>query len=297
MKRPTFSRNARFAVLALAFAALGGDCEHNLVSDPTFRDWCGDGLCAWKLDSGSIARAPTWNANDLGVAFDEPGTQISQDNTMDHPSCLLFTSVANLDPSAQMELVVDFNRDGTPDFTYPLPATQWHKVQAEITAPNSYSGITFHLRKQGAGTAVLAEMRIVSTTGCTAPASVAPLLMGEACANDGDCAGGLICTMENLCAQCDLTRPCPAGQACTQAGFGVYQCGAGQRQGAAGAPCLVADDCASGACEGASVTTLATLVDELDADVDAAECVGSCTFDPDAGSPCECAVNFAGTCR
>ena len=41
-----------------ASATLGGDCEGDIVQDPTFRDWCGDSLCAWHLDAGHVAQAP-----------------------------------------------------------------------------------------------------------------------------------------------------------------------------------------------------------------------------------------------
>src|ERR1700722_11117192 len=171
-KRPLLTRTRTSLLVVFAFAAttLGADCDGDIVQDPTFRDWCGDVLCAWHLDTGSVAPAPTWNANDLGVSFVDTSTQISQVTTESSAQCILFTTVADIDPSAEMSIAVDFNSDGTFESTTTLGSTQWQRVQTEITAPPAYQGITFVLRKAGSGTAILAEMRIQSVTGCSAPA-------------------------------------------------------------------------------------------------------------------------------
>ena len=145
------------------------------------------------------------------MSFLDTGTQISQVTQEHDAKCLLFTTVADIDPSAQMSLLVDFNNDGTIDFQGPLGATDWHQVQAEVTAPKGYDGITFHLRKEGTGTAVLAEMRVVSTTGCAAPAPHAPFRLGESCVTASDCSAGLFCTTDGFCAQCGAAASCPDG--------------------------------------------------------------------------------------
>jgi hypothetical protein len=299
--KPRFVSRSRVAVFVAALAslaALGADCEGNVVQDPTFRDWCGSSLCAWTLDSGHVARVATWNENDFGVSFTDVGTQISQVTQEHDATCLLFTTIADIDPSAQMSLSVDFNNDGTIDFQGPLGATSWHKVETEITAPVPYSGITFHVRKQGTGAAVLAEMRVVSTTGCKAPADRAPFLLGEGCKSDTDCATGLVCASTHVCSQCDETRPCPGGVACASQALNLLQCGPGQGLGQAGAPCVVAADCASGSCEGASVSTLATLFDAADAGCPTSGpiCEVSATLDAGADA-CSCVVSHGGTCR
>ena len=145
------SRAALLLAAAAALTALGADCEGNVVQDPTFRDWCGNSLCALTLDSGRIQRVPTWNPDDFGVAFLDKGTQISQVTQEKQAECLLFTTVADIDPAAQMTLLVDFNNDGVIDFTGPLGATDWHQVQAEISAPlcTAASRFTFEKRVPG----------------------------------------------------------------------------------------------------------------------------------------------------
>ena len=170
-------RGPLLGVLAFGLAALGGDCDGDIVQDPTFRDWCGDVLCAWNKDAGSVQPAPTWNEHDLGVSFAETPTQISQVTTESSAPCILFTSVADIDPAADMSVSVDFNSDGSFESTTPIGSTQWERVQTVIAAPSAYQGITFVIRKAGTGTAILAEMRIQSSSDCMAPP--APIDAGE----------------------------------------------------------------------------------------------------------------------
>jgi hypothetical protein len=268
-------------VLAFGLTTLGGDCDGDIVQDPTFRDWCGASLCAWHLEHGTIKPVPTWNQNDLGVSFVDTPTTISQVTTEAQATCLLFTSVADIDPAAQMTLSVDFDSDGSVEFTGPLGATHWQKVQQEITAPAAYQGITFTISKAGGGTAILAEMRIQSTSDCSAPPvsiDAGSLLLGEKCSDSTECASGLTCapvydgdTTDLLCSQCSPTQACPGdgGVACTtRSVFLPLQCGPGQGLGAAGAPCLAGSDCASGTCVDAAPVAL---TDEAGAcDLDAA---------------------------
>ena len=283
-------------VSAFGLVTLGGDCDMDIVQDPTFRDWCGDSLCAWHLDDGKVQPVPTWNANDLGVSFVETGTQISQTTTESSATCILFTSVANIDPAAGMTIAVDFNSDGSFESTTAIGATQWQKVQTEITAPAAYQGITFVLLKRGGGTAVLAEMRIQATSGCTAsPVTIdaGTLRFGEKCADSTECAAGLTCTgasTDLLCSQCSASMPCANGVACSARGvFLPSQCGPGQGLGKTGDPCLNGSDCASGACDGATPVALA---DEA----------GSCDFDAALGTDadatnCEWYGARGGQCR
>ncbi len=285
-------RRPVLAVLCFGLTTLGGDCEPDIVQDPTFRDWCGASLCAWQLDEGKIAPTPTWSEDDLGVSFVDTPTQISQATTESSATCILFTSVANLDPAAEMTLSVDFNSDGSIEYTGPIGATQWQRVQQEITAPAVYQGITFYVTKSGSGTAVLAEMRIQSSTGCTAPAvdiDAGTLVLGEKCADSTECAPGLTCTelgvdggTDMLCSQCSSTVPCAgqgdSGVACVaRSVFLPAQCGPGLGLGRTGDPCLTGSDCASGSCDGATPVSLGVDGDtcELDAalgDADPANC-------------------------
>ena len=298
------TRRPTLAVLAFGLATLGGDCDGDIVQDPTFRDWCGSTLCAWQLDSGQIQPVPTWSPDDLGVSFVQTPTQISQATTESSAQCILFTSVANIDPTAEMSLSVDFNSDGSIEYTGTLGATQWQKVQQEITAPAAYQGITFYVKKAGSGTAVLAEMRIQSSSGCTAPPvgiDAGTLVLGEKCADSTECAPGLTCTelgvdggTDLLCSQCSSTVPCAGdgGVACVaRSVFLPAQCGPGQGLGKTGDPCLTGSDCASGSCPEATPVSLG--VEGGTCDLDAA--VGDA--DPTSPDNCEWFAARGGRCQ
>jgi hypothetical protein len=286
------------AAAAAAMATLGADCDGDVVQDPTFRDWCGDTLCAWTLESGKIARAPTWSTTDLGVAFVDQGTAISQVTAENQATCLLFTTTADIDPTAQMTLTVDFDNDGTTDVTQALGATDWHRVQTLIATPAGYDGITFRLTKAGTGAAVLAEMRIQSTTGCVPAHATTPRSLGEACAYATDCSAGLFCSDAGICAQCSAEVACPAGTTCRSLSVLLApQCSPGERLGAAGAPCIFADDCASDACAGAALTTGNFAAEPPDADfMSLCTAPASLCAKLDAGEPCGCFLVHGGSC-
>jgi len=299
------SRIAVTVVALFAVASLGDDCEGDIVPDPTFRDWCGASLCSWTTDFGQIARVPTWDAEDFGVSFLDNGTmgtQVSQVTMENQATCILFTSVGDIAPDAQMTISVDFDNDGTIDHTAPLGSANWETVQTQITAPARYQGITFHLKKNGTGTAILAEMAIQSTTGCTAPPPpIQNLRLGEPCSSTAQCASGLVCPEwvdggVQYCGQCTPQIPCDMSLPCqTRSVFLPFQCGPGLGQGAPGAPCLADDDCVSGACANATPVELvaADAATPCDLNTLAVEDAG------DAGdsSNCSWANALGGTCR
>jgi hypothetical protein len=289
------SRTVRRATLLAAalfgVVSLGDDCDGDIVSDPTFRDWCGNSLCSWTTDSGNISQAPTWNADDLGVSFNQTPTQISQVTDESSATCIQFTSVANVDVSAQMVLEVDFNNDGTIDSSTPI-AGNWQQFQTEITAPTGYYGITFHIRKQGTGNAVLAEMRIQSTTGCTAPPPVLTNLpLGDGCGADSECASNVcgggdyfFSTVNPVCSLCSASQGCSGpGQTCQLGRYGFMQCSPGGHLGVSNANCTTNSDCESNHCDG---VVLEGTVGEGDAGDDGGTDAGPCVYNfgsPDAG--------------
>jgi hypothetical protein len=262
MKTTLKSSFLALIIMAFALSAIAADCDGDVVKDPNFRQWCGNTLCQWKLDSGHIEKAPTWSEIDFGVSFLDTPTQISQDTDETSAKCLVFTSVADVDPAAQVSILVDFDADGTVDFTAPLTGTKFQQVKAEITAPLRYYRIRFMIQKLGMGRAVLAQMQIKTSTTCTAPpVMVKNLPIGAACDLPAECLSGVCSANGGICSECSDQvdppppfsgpMPCASGVKCTARGLGLpFQCAPGTRAGVSNAECIEDDDCESGACVG-----------------------------------------------
>ncbi len=260
-------------VTFIAILVLGVVACDDVINDPTFRQWCGETLCAWTLEAGHIKKSPTWTDKDYGVAFLDTPTRISQAVT-DSPRCLKFSTIGDIDPSAQLTVSIDFDSDGTVDFMQLVPSAQWTEVETLVTAPKVYSGFTLTIEKKGNGRVVLAQMRVQSSEDCTAPGiTLNKLPIGDKCSLTDPsatmCETGICC--DGVCSECCDDKDChvsgvpdggdagPAATCATQpvetAAFLALpgQCGPGDHQHKSGAPCLVDADCKSGTCDGAII--------------------------------------------
>ncbi len=295
MRRPRF---APVVFVAAVVAALAVACDEDLLDDATFHAWCGDALCAWTVEAGSVRKAPTWHPKDYGVELVDTPTVISQhvkagttglDQTP--AKCIEFTTVADVDPSAQVTIGMDFDDDGTIDDEQPIAATGFHVAATHVTAPPAYDGLRIVIAKKGVGRAVLAEIRAVAKDGqdaCTAPpVEVAGVPLGVPCTRDSECRSNVCCegTCGECCGKVVSQSPLPGGGSlvtsdgvctngakctATKDANGVqdrrFQCGGGAHDRPPGADCYGGSDCASGSCDGAS-----------------AKAIGGDVFGPDAG--------------
>ena len=264
----TILRSLVVGSLALASGLLFVACD-DVLADPTFKTWCGDKLCSWSLDSGSIRRAPTWHKNDLGVELVDPiggTTQISQ-KTDRQPKCLEIIMVADVDPAAQVGLGLEFNADGSIEFQQPIVASGFHEVKTQVTPPAAYQGIRFTITKRGAGRAVLAQIRVKEVDNCTAPPIVLrDQRLGTQCS--GAAADECLSKVCNggRCAECRSESECGVGETCEArkapylvSAFGTAlptQCSPGRGLHTPGDECLADDDCTSGACDGEEIGAL-----------------------------------------
>lgn len=310
-------------VVTLACAVFASGCD-DVIADPNFHTWCGDQLCSWKLESGHIQRAPTWNPKDYGVELLDSTdashvTAISQ-TVSKTPTCLEFTTVADVVPEAQVTIGVDFDGDGTVEYEAPIASIGFSEQKAQVTAPLVYTGIEFIITKKGTGHAVLAQMDVRSRTDCTAaPVALHAQAMGTSCSptNGGhECTSGVCC--EGVCAECcvstippraedgglapDPENTCSGGATCDKLpllssgalpsdAIGVgpnvipRQCDPGVRKRGARSECLLAEDCTSNVCDGAS-WDVRSLTDG-----------GTCPAPPAQDPNCYVYAVHAGVCR
>ena len=257
-------RGSHLVLVALAASQAGATtCGGDVTRDPGFDLWCGDALCAWKLERGEVRRAPTWHDGDYGVEL-QPGAAIEQFTPVDSGDggCLRFDLVSDVDETAQVELGVDVYGDGTIERTFEIPTTHWKPVSFGFAVKRPYTGIRFEIAQRGPGHAVVARMHAaVSSDGCDGVPALdgGPAPLGARCDGDADCASA-ICVHDffgiGQCTGCTGEAPCTGGEVCGLAAPGPPErrvpidCVAAAAR-VIGEQCLSGAECASGICTAA----------------------------------------------
>jgi hypothetical protein len=262
----------KLPTLALAAAAasqLGATDCGQIIRDPGFDLWCGDQLCSWKVERGSVERVPTWNEGDPGVALLGSDTAIEQLTpvTDADTTCIEITMMSNVTLDAHVVLNIDVDDDGTIEQSEQLPTAAWQPLTFLVAIRAPYSGVRFELAKTGPGSAELADINAVVSTACGAgqtPLDPRPVPIGEPCQGSADCRSGF-CALpvgllglpgaENgngVCASCDATS-CGSGEVCgagiaptVVAGVAPACVPAGSKP--LGELCLGDAECAAGPC-------------------------------------------------
>lgn len=216
-------RARRFILLAGVALQIGAtDCGDGIIRDPGFDLWCGDSLCAWKLERGDVRRVATWHEADAGVELVESDTAIEQFTSVDsyERTCIRFEMVADVEDTSQVEVGIDVFGDGSIERSFPVPTSHWRAVSFLFAVEGPFTGIRFELAKHGSGRAVLARIRARVVDFCNGVAAISggPAPLGALCHAADDCASSL-CAAVNLfeqrCAACDPDQAsCGAGQVC-----------------------------------------------------------------------------------
>lgn len=257
-------------IAALAVSQMGNTDCGQAIRDSGFDLWCGDQLCAWKLERGDIKRVPTWNEGDSGVELDGTDVAIEQLSPVDSGdgTCIEFTMVANVDKNADVELNVDVFGDGSIDHHERLPTANWKPLSYDLLIPAPYGGIRFELAKTGAGKAQLANIgaKTVDPATCAglAPIAAGPAPEGAYCDYNVQttCASGICSVVPDpaalfgvtaACSACDADHPCTGNLVCGlhEPTSPVYWASSGCVAPAAkelGERCNVNDECASNQC-------------------------------------------------
>lgn len=193
----TSARRVVLAVIAPCLFLCGCEPE-DLIRNPLVDRWCGDHPCYWEV-IGEIRRRPTWHRKDYAVAFVSDDAEIYQVNENangeDH-GCIAFTTVANVAGETALFLELDFLNDGSMEFSEPFPALYWQRIDFAIRAPEWYEGIRFAVRKDGPGTAELAQFSAqVGEADCDLGSTFEVELnvkrpVGAACDANSECASG-----------------------------------------------------------------------------------------------------------
>ena len=149
------------ALVGITMLSGTSSCDDDLLHDPGFDMWCGDELCAWTVEYGAIEKVATWHELDEGALLHGPRTSITQyaDITDMDADCIYFSLLADAGDDATLILELDFLGDGTIEYSHEIPADDWESVGYHITPPEHYRGVRFHVRMEGTGRAVIAQVR------------------------------------------------------------------------------------------------------------------------------------------
>lgn len=235
---------------AMVASQLGNTDCGQVLRDPGFDLWCGDQLCAWKLERGDIKRIPTWNNGDPGVelvgsdvAIEQLSPVDSGDGYCEHQSdgktqctypanvCIEFSLLANIEANTAVDLNIDVFGDGTVDYNERLPTGKWQSLSYRIIVKEPFAGIRFELAKAGTGVAQLANIGAQTASDCEGLPIItpSPAPLGSPCADNTECASG-ICQAsplpkpfngsvnaligDTMCVACDLQHACTGGLTC-----------------------------------------------------------------------------------
>ena len=228
---------------------------------PGFDLWCGDQLCAWKIERGDVAAR-------ADVERGRPRRRARRQRRRDRAALAgrqrrrhvhrVRSDRERRRRRRRSTLNVDVYGDGTrrAHRAHPDLALGAADVQARrSTAP--YDGIRFELTKTGTGHAVLAQIGAKITDGCDAftPITPAPAPLGAPCGDDDRLPSG-ICGSGRSSAACAWAAPAaraPADEVCGVERSDLAGARAATRVRADGSrelgeQCLLDSECASGIC-------------------------------------------------
>lgn len=236
--------------LAVLATQLGNTNCGEALRDPGYDLWCGDDLCAWKVERGDIKRVATWHEGDAGVELVGIDAAISQLSPLDSADgqcrdmpdgstqctspdnvCLEFSLLANIDGNAVVDLNLDIFSDGTFEHTQRLPIAKWQQLTYKIVIGQPFAGVRFQLAKSGSGVAQLANIGARLARNCDGLPVIdpGPAPLGSPCKDASDCTSGICGTGSSpvpfpgvngflqpnlVCLGCDADHPCTTGSVC-----------------------------------------------------------------------------------
>ncbi len=215
----------RIAFATFAFMTLSAEeCGKNhFISDSGFDLWCGDSLCNWEVESGSVVPVGSWHKGDLAMEMLGNDVRISQLSTRGSTSCLRFEVLADIDDDARVTLSMDFYDDGVIDYEQELGHVRWESLVHLVATPATWTGVRFALHKEGPGRVRLAQIEATADTSCIdKPIELIDKPLGAFCVNAAECASGSCAPtpvvvpawLNNVCSGCAVDQDCEPGFVC-----------------------------------------------------------------------------------
>jgi hypothetical protein len=149
-----------------AWLLLLGGCGDVEASDPlsaqmALLSWCGEELCGWTVEEGTVSRVPTWHEREFGARLGGETTVLSSEWTPPDTNarCLFFELTAQRLMPPELEVVIEVDDQPALPTWYVLPTDyeiRYHAV--ELTEPPE--SLRIRVTKHG-GDAVMAYFTLV----------------------------------------------------------------------------------------------------------------------------------------
>jgi len=256
------------AFVLVAGSQLGATDCGQVIRDSGFDLWCGDQLCAWKLERGDIKKVPTWTDGDFGVSLIGDDVAIEQltpvASTDGNGNCIEFDLIANVDETAQVQLDVDIYGDGSVEDTERIPTSHWQPLSFLLPIEGTYGGIRFEIAKQGSGNAVVAQIQAQTSMSCAGLSPIYPMPApdGATCTSSANCRSNncVPSLFSGVCAGCNHDNDCSGGDVCglgaaTSPLYAIPQECIAPASKQLADNCLEDQECASGICSGGLCST------------------------------------------
>ena len=148
------------------------------LANPRFEVWCGESACAWAVESGTVARAPTWHRRVYGISLVSDGAAISQEVEMEDLHCLFLSLLGKVDGGTDLhfEVFYDGSDPSAPVAGEPISGMNWKTVHREVPVPEGATRARIVFRKSGSGAAIISRVSLEGDTNCAAR-----------CTGDGGC--------------------------------------------------------------------------------------------------------------
>jgi hypothetical protein len=129
------------------------------ADNPGFEPSCDTGtLCDWTV-IGQTHPVPTWHDQDHGTEL--LGAPVSLSQLLDPlagGACVRFELIANVAAAANVSVSLDFDDDGTVEYSDSLPAAEWTLLTYQHRVPPAASRLRIRIDKQAPGRAALARL-------------------------------------------------------------------------------------------------------------------------------------------
>ncbi|NNE20503.1 MAG: hypothetical protein HKN10_18710 [Myxococcales bacterium] len=155
----------RFTLLILlpVFLVMTGSyCETDILQDPAFQFWCGEQPCEWDVEDGEVRQVPTWHEHDYAIELVGAPVVISQLAKRGSSSCVRIELIADVEPRAMLLVQIDFDDDGSADWSSPINRQGFQSMSWEIQPRSSVGSWRFILNKAAEGRAVITQLRASS---------------------------------------------------------------------------------------------------------------------------------------